>query len=466
MKQPHPIDDLFRRHLADSSVEPPAHIWAGIARERRRRRQYRLLAWSTAAAVVLGLVTALLLRPHTPELGGFAIHWPATNQLDQSVAEAEANLPTAPQQQADASVPRPAGTTNRSLRTRATTAAVSALPYDRPTEMRQTVRSPYAELPLTPDALMTSLLPTIPASAEGPASAHGFSPAQADEEGRILGPHQREHLAPVSSLPTAFLRPQQASELDLPIAARSLQCARFTTQFLHWDLEVLGGPAYADRHLRASRAEGLTHLADRERTETSLISTTAGLRLAANTRAGLGLHVGLAYTQINERFEHFIGTVVDTMIQHRYDADGHIIGTDTTWSSKRLMATNNNTLRFLEAPLLLSYEHQWGKLRLGVLAGAYLNLAFDAQGEFLSPATQAPASYGQEGETGVLPIFRQRITAGWYAGASVAYNLQSRISLVAEPFVKSYPRALTSPAYDLQQNYWVFGLQMGIRMRI
>ena len=68
-----------------------------------------------------------------------------------------------------------------------------------------------------------------------------------------------------------------------------------------------------------------------------------------------GFRLGLAYTQINERFEHFIGTVVDTMIQHRYDADGHIIGTDTTWSSKRLMATNNNTLRFLEAPLLLSY---------------------------------------------------------------------------------------------------------------
>lgn len=468
MKQPHPIDDLFRRHLADSSVEPPAHLWASIARERRRRRHHRLLWWSGAAALCLSAVTVFLLWPSRPTLEAFAIA-PEPEELPRRPAAmdfasidlsplpadreaaAGSNTSPAPVASPTAETPAPAGRTAGQVARRA-----GRIP---------TTPSPEAFLTLAPEAPTSTIArtPVFQLNTSLPLSALNNGPEE--ESQRILGPHQRDRVTPLTQLPTPLLLSEVKSETNL-LLSRAPQCARFREGFFKLDLEVLAGPAYAFRQMRSNTVEGVTHLRNREATEMSRPSATAGLRLGITSKSGLGFRVGLAYTQLNERFEHFIGTVVDTMIQHRYDASGNIIATDTTWSSKRLMATRNNQLRFVEAPVLLSYERQWGKLRIGLNAGAYLNLVFDAEGDFLSPATAEPAPYGQEGEAGVLPIFRERITAGWYAGASVAYNLRSRFSIVAEPFIKSYPRELTSPAYDLQQNYWIAGLQVGMRMRL
>ena len=91
---------------------------------------------------------------------------------------------------------------------------------------------------------------------------------------------------------------------------------------------------------------------------------------------------------------------------------------------------------------------------------------FDAKGKIFSPATEEPIAFGQVGDRNVLPIFNQHASAAWYAGASVAYNLHSRYSILAEPYFKTFPRALSAPDYDLKQNYWTVGLQLGLRMRL
>ena len=287
------------------------------------------------------------------------------------------------------------------------------------------------------------------------------------EENRIAGPHQRERYHSGGSVANQHhCAPGKHGPQLCSIPPTAPRCARFADQFLKFDVEVLGGPAYAHQQLQSRTVEGVNHLRDRQQTEHAGWSFSSGIRLAATSNSGLGLRTGLMYTQINDHFEHFLGTTVDTIINYHYDPNGNIISSDTTWSSKNLMADKNNTLRFLEVPLLLTFERQWGKFRIAVNGGAYLNILFDAEGEVLSPATREPAPFGQTGDADVLPIFNQRATAAWYGSATLIYNLHSRYSLLIEPYIKSYPRAMTNPDYDLQQNYWVAGLQAGVRMRL
>lgn len=484
MNQRHPIDDLFRRHLADSSVEPPAYMWDRIAQARRRQRQKRAWLWGGSLSLVASLLLTWLLWQPAPELGSFAIAIPPSAT---ALAEAPAAQASAP----EIMRANPEATTNASANkntatpvntaTAASKVAVSRSKTDLTTAVQPALASAKRAKGTTAEE--KSLTASGPvqnhanqvASEDGKAEATGLveSVAGAVEadgsisqgDSRIAGPHQRDRMLPVSRLPELTMALERDIDFSL-FSTPTTRCARFAEKFLKVDMEVLAGPAYAHQQLQSRTVEGLEHLNDRQATESARLSFTGGFRIAATSSSGLGLRTGLAYTQINDRFEHVIGTMVDTSIMHQYDPNGNIISSDTTWSSKVLTATENNTLRFVEIPLLLTYEKQWGKLRVAVNGGAYLNVAFAAEGELLSPATGEPVPFGQAGDAGVLPVFSKKATAAWYGSATVAYNLHSRMSIIAEPFFKTYPRALTNPDYDLQQNYWIAGMQVGMRMRL
>ncbi len=467
MSKRHPIDDLFRQHLANSSVQPPTYLWDRIVQERRRRRQRRIWMWSAPLSLIASMVIAVILWNPKPDLGNFAVavvdHGPKA-----AASNLSANLSAIPGLTSSA----PTSNTNSHETVNASINYISSSLTHSPTTLgtTSTVVTRTNESSLE-DQLNRSVdnIPTLEGAVLVDATTEQLGSGEEGkgaEENRIAGPHQRERLAPVALLPLQEIAPQDGLDLNLFNSSHAPRCARFANQFLRFDVEVLGGPAYAHQQLQSRTVEGVNHLRDRQRTEFARTSFSSGIRLAATSNAGLGLRTGLMYTQINDRFEHFIGTTVDTIINYHYDPNGTIISSDTTWSSKTLMANKNNTLRFFEIPLLLTFERQWGKFRVAVNGGAYLNVHFDAKGEVLSPATGDPAPFGQTGDADVLPIFNQRATAAWYGSATLIYNLHSRYSLLIEPYVKSYPRALTNPDYDLQQNYWIAGLQAGVRVRL
>jgi hypothetical protein len=115
---------------------------------------------------------------------------------------------------------------------------------------------------------------------------------------------------------------------------------------------------------------------------------------------------------------------------------------------------------------LVGFEQRVGQFRVGINAGAFLNLHFDASGNIYSPVAEEPVAFGQEGDRNVLPIFRQDASASWYTGLSVAYNLHGRCSLMAEPYFRAFPRALSSTGYSISQRYSMTGLQLGLRVRL
>ena len=80
--------------------------------------------------------------------------------------------------------------------------------------------------------------------------------------------------------------------------------------------------------------------------------------------------------------------------------------------------------------------------------------------------TNQPVPFGQPGEDGVVPAFRPRAGTAFYGSLTALYHLGGRYSLLAEPFLKSYPQSFTRPEYALSQTYWMSGVQLGLRVRL
>ncbi|WP_367391206.1 hypothetical protein [Lewinella sp. LCG006] len=460
MSKRHPLDELFKNNLRDASAPVPDNMWERIARVRQQKRRRLVLIWSAVGTSTLGLLAFLLFPLSTPELG----HFPLENTNTATASGFDVENPTAlassttiqgenvgEQEHTLINVqPTAAPTNQRGQKYGEIAAAISPK-----TSATQPIRK------ISQNKLAANELQHLSSSQE---VVEEITPVVSSEEDppRIAGPHQRLRSQVVANLPTRNLAFAQHTELKL-FANHAPRCARFANPYFRLDLEVLGGPAYAHQILQAKTPESIDHLNKRKESESSGLSHSSGFRLAASSNVGLSLRTGVMYSEINDRFTFEVGS--EMRVSTLFGPNGEVIGVDTTYL-EAYEEQHRNQLKFIEVPLLMGYEQQWGKFRVGVNAGAYLNLYFGAKGTIYSPATEEPTKFGQQGDRDVIPIFEQRATAAWYAGMSIAYNLHSRYSLIAEPYFKSYPRALSTSEYDLRQNYWMTGLQLGMRMRL
>jgi hypothetical protein len=461
MSKRHPLDELFKNNLRDASAPVPENMWGRIARARQQKRRRMVVIWSAVSASALGLLALFLFPLSTPELG----HFPLEDR------NATANV-FSTDHAATLAIPRvldvqdPDGQENHQLLTTRSRSATTNERGQNYLEIAAAVspKTPIIPQPrkVTPNKLASKEVVPVPINQELKAEEVTTVVPSEEDPPRIAGPHQRLRSQIVAALPTRNLALAQQTELKL-FANHAPRCARFASPYFRLDLEVLGGPAYAQQILQAKTPESINHLNKRRESESAGVSYSSGFRLAAASNVGLSVRSGVMYSEINDRFTFEVGS--EMRVSTLFGPNGEVIGVDTTYL-EAYQEQHRNRLRFIEVPLLVGYERQWGKLRVGVNAGAYLQLHFGAKGTIYSPATEEPTQFGQQGDRDVLPIFEQRASAAWYAGMSIAYNLHSRYSLIAEPYFKSYPRALSSSEYDLRQNYWMTGLQLGMRMRL
>lgn len=471
----HPLDDLFKQRLEDAAAPVPDDMWARIERVRQQRRRKYVILWSLTGVAAAFLVGGLFAYWHFSNTGTSS----PTSHTITEVATAQSTI-------------RPEKSTAQVAVPTAPPAAVAAEPVavPAPIVIRTSPGHTEAHIPASRPATKvthteeTNDVPpsandetALPAPAEMPVPTLEFEslPVEApvktedamqdeneEETFKPSGPHQRERFSAVAQLPVKNFFESAPVDIKL-FANNTIRCARFDNPPFHWDLEWLAGPAYAPSLLAAKTPESTAHLTKRLETETPGVSYNAGVRLGITSNAGLGLKTGLQYSQINDRFTYYVGRRMDVSVI--WGPNGEIVGRDTVYTEGR-SETRTNRLQFVEVPLLLGYERRVGKFRIGINAGAFLNLHFNANGAIYSPVADEPIDFGQEGDRNVLPIFRQDASASWYAGLSVAYNLRSRYSLIAEPYFKTFPNALSSSDYDLQQRYWMTGLQLGMRMRL
>jgi len=264
----------------------------------------------------------------------------------------------------------------------------------------------------------------------------------------------------ILSLPQAF-RGVQSLATPQPIQASG--CEDFSDRQLRFYFDAMAAPGFAARSLSPRGSDFASYVDSREETESPRFMYSAALRLSAVTHGGFALRTGLNYSEINERFEHTIENEVRTIITNVYGQNGEIIGTDTTIeaSSRRVVA--NNHYRTFDIPILIGFEEQFNNLTLSLNGGAYVNIYFEPEGEFLSPENNRPVSFSNDAGDETYPAFREDLGVGWYGSMGVQYRVSPRLSLLVEPHVRMFPHSFTREDFMVDQKYLTAGVFVGLR---
>ena len=200
--------------------------------------------------------------------------------------------------------------------------------------------------------------------------------------------------------------------------------------------EALLGAAYAHQTFRLG-AEADRELRNaREVSEFPQLSYQLTARLQYRLRNRLRLLAGLTYLDIRNQLEY-----------------------EQTVGTQKMLIRSSNHLRLLEIPVLGSYVVSGKRLRLSLNAGPVFNLLSAVQGSYLHPDFAEPQPLGDAAG------YRSNVGVGWTASLTTTYPVgkQGTTVLLLEPFFKTYPRSFTDAGAPLRENYWLAGLQLGLR---
>ncbi len=429
-RRPNPIDDAFKKKLEHYDSDVPRHLWEGIERQRnvqlkirQQTRQRRLIA----ALLLLGGLAAVMSWyteiSFQPELSSFPVFPEKNTELPVAQIDALNNISldrTLAQSDVNANQDVNASQSNRQNKLSITPIGQNITPLESLTETLTEVLANDKALPAT--AVQASALQ-------------------------------------IAALPLALKQVKTLEEL--PIQASG--CADFKGGKTKFYFDIMAAPGFAARSLDAKGSDYAKYASTRKETESPRYTYSAALRLSAVTAPGIALRTGVNYSEINERFEHTIENEVRTIITNIYGQNGEIIGTDTTVETTSRQIVANNRYRMLDIPLLVGYEVSAKNLTLSLNGGAYINVMFDPNGEFLSPEDNRPVSFSNDNNSKAYPAFRKDLGIGWYGSLGVQYRVSPRLQLLVEPHIKAYPRSITRDDFMIDQKYLTAGVFVGIR---
>ncbi len=425
-RRPHPIDNVFRQKLEHHASETPDYLWQGIVRQRNMQRTTHL-RWRErlllAAALLLFVYASLLtwhMRQMQPSLGNFPI----------SVAKVFNNTNNQAQQAAIA-MPTPASKVNNEPLNPTTAAATihsnNAILHTLSIQ-NQTVENLSGQFVQSLKNLPTetTLTPANPA----------------------LSAFQ------LSILPITL---QQQLKQTPKLPYEPSKCAAFSDHKVRFYFDVLASPDVAFRNIQATTSDFESYAATRKETEAARYNYSLGARFSAVSNSGMALRAGINYSEINERFELLNGT----RIVITYDQNGNIIGNPDTITDKII---TNNRYQTLDIPVMIGYEIPIKKMTLAINGGAYFNLHFKPEGEFLSPYDNRPVSFSNnENPENTLPAFREKLGVGWYGSVGVHYKISPHLQVLVEPHLRSYTTSFTRDDFMTEQKYLTAGIFVGLR---
>jgi hypothetical protein len=438
-RRQHPIDDAFRKKLKNHASEPPMHLWEGIEHQRNAQQKIRQLKRQRAllaALLIVGLFAAGLSwyshAAHQPQLGSFPV-WETEAPIAKSEmrnGKPEIERSEMPYQRSESQKPKSKIQQNQTFSRNAGKKRLNAPIAFLAKEIQPLERSPEQ---LSMDSKKKNFQP----------------------KGDVAAARSQ-----LPSLPQAF---QNVRALAGPQPIHASGCEDFSDRHLRFYFDAMAAPGFAERTLSPRGLDFTSYAHVREETELPRFMYSAALRLSAVTHSGIALRTGLNYSEINERFEHTIENEVRTIITNVYGQNGEIIGTDTTIeaSSRRVVANNN--YRMFDIPMLIGYEEQFKNLTLSLNGGAYVNIYFEPEGEFLSPENNRPVSFSNDANDEAYPAFREDLGIGWYGSLGVQYRVSPRLSLLVEPHVRMYPRSFTREDFMVDQKYLTAGVFVGLR---
>lgn len=434
MNKHHPLDEVFHGKLGDSALNPPMHLWEQI--DRKRNWQHKLLnqiklrkpiSTLLAIAALTGICWGVWLSQNQ-EIQAFPI--PVSVALFQQPASGHSLS-------ADALVQEKSGIEEETF--------IGSTGF-----------------PLEGTALLVDKSPK-----------HLNLATLLANEAVVLSetdnPALETTLATPSTLKALSVMPQSVHSTELAMYERlnasEPKCADFGTGNWRFYVEALASPDLSFRNLEAREAAFEEYADFRNSTEDRMYAFSVALRLAMVSESGLTMRTGINYSQINEKFRYENGSEERTVIDLIYDNSGNVIGADTSVVIGKRTKVTYNQYQMLDIPFLLGYEFEMDRLSFNVNAGAYLNLLFKQEGDFLSPQNLEPVSF-DSGNPDAYPAFKQQAGLGWYGSLGVVYKLNPLLDLMIEPHFKVFPKSVTRDQYGLRQNYMSTGLFIGLRQQI
>ena len=463
MNKHHPLDEVFRDKLQGQASATPLQLWEQIDQKRTFKHRFfnqvqqkKPIALLLTTTATVGIALLLWSLQH-PILQSFPIpapadSSPATAQLYETTVPVESTAPGEENQPVVAEA---------SLQPTSTRPAVAA--EEQPSKLAAPASRAYPDYANTMARALTgnSVAGTVLANAitQEAAAMANTSLAAEREETPIVRPKK------VADLPV--LRQQPANVLDESdlsglFGSNDPKCARFGDGKWALYLDFMASPDLTFNTLEARSSDAAEYLEKRKETETRLFAFSGGVRLSMVADNGIALRTGVNYSQINEKFTYFNGSEELTQTRNIFDSHGNVIGTDTITLTGERYKVSNNIYRTIDIPFIVGYEFDAGKFGVSVNGGAYLNLLFMPDGDFLDPQTLEPIAI--DGDN--FNAFKEQVGLGYYGSLALTYQTKNGLQLLLEPHFKMFPKSVTQDTYALTQRYTSVGLFMGVRKRL
>lgn len=395
------LDKTFRDGLAGRQAAVPAGMWARIAAARGRKP---LVRWFAAAAALLLLLTA----------GGLGYKMLQTNPGDLPTKVAP-DVMVAQAEQAPKEIIR---IDQLAAANNAEESSVASV--DKAIDLSDGQIAAFTES-------SEVRIPTVPLNTQ-----EGLSTT--DETNSPTLPSRRTSAA-VSSLEGMdfALSTQERSLPEVNVVPGKFKS---TSALRGLQTELLFGVSYARQELSQQTADSDLLRESRELSEYPEFGYQITLRSTYRFNDRLRVLAGLTYAEIRNELQYQL-----------------LVNGQTT------SVRSNNSIRMLEAPILLGYSIPGRRVNLTVNAGPVVNLTTGVRGRFLDPAFPQLQDLRTEGN------FRRNTGIGFMASITTAYQIgkERPFTLLVEPFFKAYPTAFTVKDAPLREKYWVAGLQLGLR---
>lgn len=208
------------------------------------------------------------------------------------------------------------------------------------------------------------------------------------------------------------------------------------------------------------------YIAQRNSTETSLESINAGVEALIRHRSGFQFRTGLSYTYIAERLD--IGYSVtetaiipDGILEVLIDGNGDttfVRGPVPVQLTTEYSRQTFNYQKMWDVPLILGYRFSgtddWN---FGVEAGIHANIQTTQKGEILAASgaivdlTESPSP------------FKDNVGMSVYLGLTAEYGLNDNWQLTFSPFYRNFSDSFSSSTYEVNQDYSMWGANIGVR---
>ncbi|MFK7775066.1 MAG: hypothetical protein AB8F94_23195 [Saprospiraceae bacterium] len=262
-----------------------------------------------------------------------------------------------------------------------------------------------------------------------------------------------------------FLLKNESSNLSLDGVEKHVEFNKEELDSEKFKIEILSGFSFVNRLLENNNSDNQALFNLRNETESTHGAINISVLGTWKPKPFLSISTGLNFTQINEQFK-FQGEIIQkdsiendiVAFQININEDSIAIFGDQVFDRK----FNHNKLyfnkyRMIDIPVLIGFEKRIKKFSLGGRAGVFVNLKLKTSGMIFQATDSFVNLNSNQGE-----VFRSNVQLSYYFGGVVKYHLKKQLAISAQPNFRVFPKNFSVTNTFTNQNYRLFGLNLGL----